>query len=56
MVMTGASSIAPAMRERFLASVQDHLLHFDRKIRDDDIAEAIVSVREAFTESSDYDW
>jgi hypothetical protein len=52
LVMAGAETLRPEWRQRFLASVQDRLLRFDRKITDSEVIEAIAGVRWTFTEGT----
>jgi hypothetical protein len=47
LIRSAAASLQPCWRERFLASVQDHLLGHepDRPISDDQVVKAIDGVR-----------
>ncbi len=55
-IQVAANLVRPEWRQRFLNSVQDALLRYDRRISDSEIAEAIVAVRGAFSEGVEDDW
>jgi hypothetical protein len=55
LVMAGADSLRPEWRSRYLASVQDRLESYDRKITDGEVAQAIAGVRWTFESMIDDD-
>jgi hypothetical protein len=55
LVMAGAETLRPEWRQRYLASVQDRLLRFDRKITDSEVMEAVAGVRWTFENTIDDD-